>query len=39
MKALVRATVQNNDERDSQLDAVRPDSWDVNISFTYLILH
>ena len=37
MKTLIGATVQNSGKRDGQLDAVRPDSWDVNISFTYFI--
>ena len=39
MKALVGATVQNNGKKDGQLDKVRPDSWNVNISFTHLIFY
>ena len=39
MKALVGATVQNSGEKDGRLDAIRSDFWDVNISFTHLILH
>ena len=39
MKALVGATIQNSSKNDGQLDAIRPDSRDVNISFTHLILH
>ena len=39
MKALVKAIVQNNGKKDGQLDVVRLDSWDINISFTHLIFH
>ena len=39
MKALVGANMHNNDKRDGQLDTVRSDSWDVNISFTHLIFY
>ena len=39
MKALVGDIMQNKGEKDDWLDAVKPDFWDVNISFTHLIFH
>ena len=32
MKALVKATMQNSGKRSRCLDAIKLDSWDVNIS-------